>query len=182
MGQQNSFQRTIPDEKHLYGQFMGQRNNTQSTISDEKLLRKEPFDGTNPEHQYRLCRDFCTNKQNSKNLHPVTNGTPPTGLCFRILRNFSDQKSCQFFTDLQGNNSFEHRKEKTKRKKRSLVEPGSLRRALCWIHLQSHFLKWIFYITNLYQSLMYRYFLICWPHGFIRYLSILWLLYLHVDD
>ena len=173
MGQQNSFQRTIPDEKHLYGQFMGQRNNTQSTISDEKLLRKEPFDGTNPEHQYRLCRDFCTNKQNSKNLHPVTNGTPPTGLCFRILRNFSDQKSCQFFTDLQGNNSFEHRKEKTKRKKRSLVEPGSVRKALCWIHLQSHFLQWIFYITTLYQSLMYRYFLICWPHGFIRYLSIL---------
>ena len=134
MGQQNSFQRTIPDEKHLDGQFMGQRNNTQSTISDEKLFRKEPFwvDGTNPELE--LCKDFCSNKQSLKNMHPVNNGTPPTGLCFRISRNFSDQKSCQFFTDLQENNSFKHRRDKTKRKegrkKRSEVGLGSVRRAL----------------------------------------------------
>ena len=154
---------------------MGSHRN--KTISDEKLFRMEPFwfDGTSPQHQYRLCADVCQgNKDNSKDMHAVNNETPPIGLCFRIFRNFSVEESCQFLTDVQGNNSFEQKKKDKKRRRegrQKRVELESVRRALCWIHLQCHFLQWIFYITTFYKSLLWRYFLIRWPHGFIRFLD-----------
>ena len=131
------------------------------------------FDGTSPQHQYRFCADVCPNQENSKDMHAVNNETPPTGLCFRVFRNFSVEETCQFLTDVQGN-SFENKKKDKKRRRegrQKRVGEESVRRALCWIHLQCHFLQWIFYITTFYKSLLWRYFLIRWPHGFIRYLD-----------
>ena len=151
----------------------GHLNNTKTSISDKKLFGKEPHhwvDGSNPllEPQYR----FCANED----MHAVNNGTPPTPISLRILRNFTVQESCQSFSDVQGKNSSKRRKDKRRRReggqKRVVGELESVRRSLmCWIHLQTHFLQWIFYLTNFYNSLWWRYFLIRWPHGFIRYLE-----------
>ena len=104
----------------------------------------------------------CTNKENPKKMQAVNNGTP--SFCFTINRNFLLQESCKFFTGLQGNNSFEHSKDKRRRKeqrqKKVVEELESVRRVLCWVHLKSYFLQWIFYINTFYKILLWRYFLI----------------------
>ena len=153
----------------------GHRDNTKTSIADEKLFGKETnsVDGTNPhlEPQYQFCANVCT----YENLSAVNNGTPPRGPCFRIFRNFTVQESCELFADFQGEISLKRREDKGRRRegrqKREVAELESIRGALCWIHLQTHLLQWIFYITNFYNSLWWRYFLIRWPHGFIRYLE-----------